>query len=66
MSYDIDEEGNKTFYEQELINDEDKMYSFIIHYSGKVYVEARDENEAYDKFLQEGDFEPDDVDVVRE
>lgn len=65
MSYEIDEDGDKVFYEQGLENDEDKMYSFVIHYSGKSYIEARDEDEAYDKFIQEGGFDPEDIDVKR-
>jgi len=66
MSYDVDEEGNKTFYEPELERDEDKMYGYWVHYAGKVYIEALDEDEALYKFMKIADLEHDDIEVVRE
>ena len=49
---------------EELENDEDKMYSYIVHYSGKVYIEARNKDEAYDKFMQGGELDLDIVEVI--
>ena len=66
MSYDYDADGKKVFYEPELEREEDKTYSFVVNYSGKVYIEARDEDEAYDIFMQGGEFDPDDIEVIRE
>lgn len=65
MSYDIDEDGNKVFYEPELER-EQSIQSYVVHYSGSVYVEAVDEHDAIDKFMSLEGLEPDDITAVRE
>lgn len=50
MSYDFDSEGNKVFYEPELER-ERNLKSYRVTYSGVAYVEAYDEEHAYDQAL---------------
>jgi hypothetical protein len=58
MSYELDEEGNKVFYEQGLDEEEfreEKEKDFLIKFDGTIYISALDEEEALNKFNDRDD-----------
>ena len=53
MSYDIDEDGNKFFYDVDLINEDnikEQSIEFEVYFSGTIKINALNEQDALNKF----------------